>query len=107
MREELLLLALVVGAFTWAFRALPTILLKSEPKEGGVMARFLAATGPAAIATLFVAATVPQLYPEPRDIVPLIMGIIATVLGFLPKRSVVVATLLGATAYGFGYWVTQ
>lgn len=96
----LFLMALLTGLATWAFRALPTMLMTSEPKVGGLLARFLAATGPAAIATLFMASIAPQLVPVPRDLLPLAAGTLATVLAFLPRRSVIVATLAGALAYG-------
>lgn len=96
----LFLMALLTGLATWAFRALPTMLMTSEPKPGGLLARFLAATGPAAIATLFVASVAPQLIPVPRDLLPLAAGVLATVLAFVPRHSVIVATLAGAVAYG-------
>ena len=41
MRAELLTLALVVGAFTWAFRFFPTKLDVSAMKPDGVLARWL------------------------------------------------------------------
>ena len=64
------------------------------------MARFLAATGPAAIATLFVASVLPQLWPAPRDLVALLVGSAATVLAFWPRRSVVAGTLGSIGAFG-------
>lgn len=103
MSGDLVLLALMVGAANWAFRALPTLLLRREPQPGGVLSRFLAATGPAAIATLFAASILPQLYPAPKDLVPLAAGVTATILAFLPRRSVVAATLCGALAYGLAF----
>lgn len=94
------LMAVLTGVATWAFRALPTMLMRSEPKPGGLLARFLAATGPAAIATLFVASILPQLMPVPRDVLPLVAGVAATVAAFLPRHSVIVATVTGAVVYG-------
>lgn len=105
MNADLVLMAVLAGAANWAFRALPTMLLRSTPRADGVTARFLASTGPAAIATLFVASVLPQLYPVPRDLIPLAAGTAATVLAFLPRRSVVAATLAGALAYGIGFAV--
>ena len=104
MNTDLVVLAALAGAANWAFRALPTMLLKTEPKPGGTMARFLAATGPAAIATLFVASILPEVYPQQKNLIPLLAGVAATVLAFLPRRSVVVATLAGALAYGLAFW---
>lgn len=103
MNADLVLMAVLAGGANWAFRALPTLLLRREPHPGGMMSRFLAATGPAAIATLVVASILPQLYPAPRDLIPLAAGTAATVAAFLPRRSVVAATLAGATAYGLAF----
>ncbi len=97
---DIILMAVLAGAATWAFRALPIMFLRSEPRAGGMFARFLAATGPAAIATLFVASVLPQFFPVPRDMLPLAAGVVATVGVFLPRRSVIAATLAGAAAYG-------
>ena len=73
--------------------------------SGGIAARFLAATGPAAIATLFVASVLPQFWPVPRDLVPLAAGVLATVGGFWPRRSVVAGTLVGAAGYAAAFWL--
>jgi hypothetical protein len=100
MNGGLILMAVLAGAANWAFRALPTMVLRKPPRPEGAMAQFLAATGPAAIATLFVASVLPQLYPVPRDMVPLAAGVLATIAAFLPRRSVAIATLVGALAYG-------
>lgn len=104
MKAELVTMALMAGAANWGFRALPVILMKGEAKPGGIAARFLAATGPAAIATLFVASVLPQLWPVPRDTVALAAGVAATVAGFWPRRSVVAGTLIGAAGYALAFW---
>ncbi|MCC7320751.1 MAG: AzlD domain-containing protein [Rubellimicrobium sp.] len=106
MRGDLLLMAVLTGAATWALRALPTMLMRSEPTPGGILARFLAATGPAAIATLFVASVLPQLMPVPRDVLPLAAGVLATIAAFVPRRSIIAATLAGAVAYGAVFALT-
>ena len=106
MNTDLIWIAVLAGAATWAFRALPTILMTSEARAGGLLSKFLASTGPAAIATLFVASILPEIYPAPRDILPLIGGVAAVVLAFLPNRSVVLATLAGAIAYGVIFALT-
>lgn len=100
MNADVVLLALMAGAANWAFRALPIVLMKGEARPGGLLAGFLAATGPAAIATLFVASVLPQVWPVPKDIWPLVAGVGATIAGFWPRRSVVAGTLAGALAYG-------
>ena len=104
MSADLVILALLAGAANWAFRALPVLLMKREARPGGVAARFLASTGPAAIATLFVASVLPQLWPVPRDLWPLAAGVAATVLAFLPRRSVVAGPLCGAAGYAAAFW---
>lgn len=104
MNVDLAIMALMAGAANWAFRALPVILMRREARPGGMAARFLASTGPAAIATLFVASVLPQLWPVPRDLLPLAAGVAATVLAFLPRRSVVAGTLCGAAGYAAAFW---
>ncbi|MGA0541830.1 AzlD domain-containing protein [Neotabrizicola sp. VNH66] len=103
MSLALLAMAVLAGAANWMFRVLPTVLLRRDPQPGGLLSRFLASTGPAAIATLCVASVLPQLYPVPRDGLPLAAGVAATVAAFLPRRSVVLATLAGSAAYGLAY----
>lgn len=105
MKMELVTMAVMAGAANWAFRALPVLLMRRETRPGGLAARFLASTGPAAIATLFVASVLPQLWPVQRDIVPLAAGVLATVAGFWPHRSVVAGTLVGAAGYAAAFWL--
>ena len=104
MSGGLVLMALFAGAANWAFRALPILLMRREARPGGRVARFLASTGPAAIATLVTASVLPQVYPVPRDVVALLVGMVATGLGFWPHRSVVAGTLLGAAGYALAVW---
>lgn len=103
MRLEVLTLALIVGAFTWAFRYLPTRADISRLPQGGPLARFLAATGPAAIATLFTASVVP--FVQGGMPLPLGLGSIAVLAVFGATRSVVGATMAGSAAYGLGVWL--
>jgi branched-subunit amino acid transport protein AzlD len=99
MRLDLLAMALVVGAATYAFRVLPTRAARSDLPEGGLLGRFLASTGPAAIATLFVASVLPLVQAGGVP-VPMIVGTLAVVGAFAWRGSVVLATLAGAVAYG-------
>lgn len=103
MRAEILMLALMVGAFTWAFRVLPTRADMSAMPEGGLLSRFLAATGPAAIATLFTASVLPMLRGGGLPL-PLGAGVAAVLAVFGVSRSVVGATLAGSLAYGLAFW---
>lgn len=101
MTPDILLLALIVGAANWAFRYGPMRFgLGSGQSRGGALARFLASTGPAAIATLAVASVLPMIGPLPAQILPLLAGVLTVVGVWLWRRSVVLATLAGSLAYG-------
>ncbi len=102
MRAEILTLALIVGAFTWAFRFFPTKADLSGIAPDGVLARFLASTGPAAIATLFVASVLPMLRGSVP--LPLVAGTAAVLAVYAVARSVVAATLAGSAVYGAAFW---
>lgn len=104
MNTDLLIVALMAGAANWAFRVLPTRMARTAPQETGLMARFLAATGPAAIATLFVASILPALTLVPRDLAALVLGTGAVLAVFFRTRSVVGATLAGSVVYGLAVW---
>ena len=104
MRAEILTLALIVGAFTWAFRYLPLRADLSRLPEGGRLSRFLAATGPAAIATLFTASALPYLQGVLP--LPLILGTGAVLAVFAATPSVVGATMAGSAGYGLTVWMT-
>jgi branched-subunit amino acid transport protein len=104
MNADLLTVALLAGAANWAFRALPVITRSDRMATSGWLERFLSATGPAAIATLFVAAILPALSPDVRTLLPLIAGVLAVLAIYAARRSVVLATLAGALAHGLAVW---
>ena len=103
MRLEILTLALIVGACTWAFRFFPTKADLSGIKPDGILARFLASTGPAAIATLFVASILPMM--KGGMPVALIIGTASVLVVYAALRSVVTATLAGSVGYGLAVWL--
>ncbi|MGL4322391.1 MAG: AzlD domain-containing protein [Paracoccaceae bacterium] len=105
MRGDLLLMALAVGAATYAFRVLPARLARTDLSEGGLLARFLASTGPAAIATLFTASVLPLVQAAGLPL-PLVAGTMAVLGVFVWRRSVVLATLAGAAVYGAVFGLT-
>lgn len=105
MRLEILTLALIVGACTWAFRFFPTKADLSGIKPDGVLARFLASTGPAAIATLFVASLLPMVQGGLPLPLPLLIGTASVLAVFAAIRSVVLATLAGSVGYGLAVWL--
>lgn len=107
MRSDLLIMALIVGVFTWAFRFVPTKLDISGLPPDGLVSRFLAATGPAAIATLVAASIWPMVSVKATEAVPLVAGVIVVLAVFGWRRSVVQATLAGAVAYGAAFAMMQ
>ena len=106
MRSEVLTLALAVGALTWAFRYLPLRLSLHAVRPDTALGRFLAATGPAAIATLFVAEILPYLPVAVAGRMPLIAGVAAVLTVFYWRKSVVLATLAGSVMFGVTTWMT-
>ncbi|WP_284164656.1 AzlD domain-containing protein [Frigidibacter sp. SD6-1] len=106
MRLEVLALALIVGACNWAFRYVPTRANLHELPSGSPVTRFLAATGPAAIGTLFVASALPLVNDRSGPAtLTLGTGVGAVLLIYAATRSVAVATLAGALAYGGAFWL--
>lgn len=100
MRADVLELALIAGGFTYLWRYLPLRSNLHAMDRQGLLARFLAATGPAAIATLFVAELLPLMHTS----LPLqgraMVGVLGVLLAYRWRRSVVFATLAGALACG-------
>lgn len=106
MRADVLILCLIVGLCTWAFRVLPARLNLGDLPPQGFRARFLAATGPAAIATLFTASVLPTLTSaQAGTALPLMAGTGTVLAAFVASRSVVGATLAGAAGYGTAFWL--
>ncbi len=105
MNWELLTVAVMTGFANWAFRALPVIARADRIAAGGWLERFLSATGPAAIGTLFIASILPALVPEVVKLLPLAMGTMAVLAIWFTRRSVVLATLVGALVHGLTVWL--
>lgn len=100
MRPDVLEIALIAGACTWAFRFFPTRADLGRLAPHGLLARLLNALGPAAIAALFVAEIAPALSRPLAAQGPLVAGTLATLAVWVASRSVVGATLAGAAGYG-------
>lgn len=98
MRAEIVVLAACVGACIWALRVLPLGL--DLRRTAGRWARFFAATGVAAIASLFAAGVIPSLQGAPLATV---LGCLGVVGGYAISRSTVAATLLGSLIYGIAF----
>ena len=100
MRADVLQLALMAGGLTYLWRYLPLRLNLGDMPKDGLLARFLAATGPAAIATLFVAEMLPLLHGTQAVQGRASVGVMAVILAFAWRKSVVFATLAGACVCG-------
>ena len=100
MNSEFLLVTLLVGLGTWMLRFLPTRFMRGTGDPQAPLSRFLAATGPAAIAALYVGGVLPMLSTQIADIAPLVVGSLAVVAIYLWRRDVTLATLGGAICYG-------
>lgn len=105
MSWKLLTVALLTGAANWAFRALPVIVRTDRIVAGGWLQRFLSSTGPAAIATLFVASILPALTQDAERMIPIGLGTLAVLGSWFTRRSVVLATLAGALTHGATVWL--
>ncbi len=105
MNWELLTVAVLAGVANWGFRALPILARMDRMAVGGWLGRFLSATGPAAIATLFVASILPALTPDLARLLPVLTGTAAVLATWIACRSVVLATLAGAVAHGLTVWL--
>lgn len=105
MNWELLAVALATGAANWVFRALPILTHSNRETAEGPFQRFLSATGPAAIATLFVASILPTLSPDLDKLLPTAIGTLVVLGIWRLRTSVVLATLGGAFAFGFSVWL--
>ena len=100
MRGEIVVLAMAVGVCIWALRVLPLGLDLRRMSAHGRLARFFAATGVAAIASLFAAGMIPSLQAAPFATVIGCFGVIGT---YAVTRSTVAATLLGSVIYGIAF----
>lgn len=100
MRTDVLELALIAGGLTYLWRFVPLRISLGDMPPDGIASRFLAATGPAAIGTLFVAEMLPLLHGTQAVQGRAGIGVLAVILTFAWRRSVVFATLAGACACG-------
>ncbi len=105
MRAEVLEIALIAGVLTYLWRFLPLRANLRDMQPNGFLARFLAATGPAAIATLFVAEMLPLLHGTLAQEGRALVGVLGVGLAYAWRRSVVFATLAGALACGGAAWL--
>lgn len=105
MSWDLLTVALMAGIANWCFRALPILARTGRATAGGWLGRFLSATGPAAIGTLFVASILPSLTLDVGRLLPVLTGTLAVLAVWFTRKSVVLATLAGALAHGLTVWL--
>lgn len=103
MNPELVIVAVVVGLGTWLFRFLPTRMRGLSGARGGWVERATESIGPAAIATLFIASVIPDLTSRDSGLIAFLSGAAATAVVFAGRRSVALATIAGAVAYGVAF----
>ncbi|HEY8485533.1 MAG TPA: AzlD domain-containing protein [Longimicrobiales bacterium] len=100
MSKDLIIVAVAVGLGTWLFRFLPTRLGRSPALASGRLAGAMEAVGPAAITTLLIASVLPDLAAGGPERTAVLVGCGVTGVTYAVTRNVVVATLIGALAYG-------
>lgn len=100
MNLELILVTLLVGLGTYLIRFLPTFFMRGTGNPDAPLSRFLAATGPAAIAALYTGAVISSFAPDLKTIAPMLVGSLTVVAVYSWRKDVTVATLLGAVTYG-------
>lgn len=113
MSHQLLFVCLAVGVGTYLFRYLPTRWSRGARPTGpfgGALGGFLGSVGIAAVSALLAASLAPllgQLTGPGAAVrgVSLVVGLGATAITFGWRRSVALATLAGAAAYGLGFWL--
>ena len=104
MQPDVLILCLIAGGFTYLWRWLPIRLDLGGMGTRGWIARFLAATGPAALGTLFVAEMLPLAREGGPALLQAAVGTLAVLAVWTWRRSVVAATLAGALGAGLAAW---
>jgi branched-subunit amino acid transport protein AzlD len=100
MNAEFLIITFLVGLGTWMLRFLPTRFMRGTGDPDAPLSRFLSATGPAAIAALYIGAILPMVAPELHAIAPLVLGSGTVIAIYFWRRDVSLATLGGAFIYG-------
>lgn len=100
MNTEFLIVTILVGLGTWLLRFLPTRFLRGSGDPDAPLSRFLSATGPAAIAALYVGSVLPMVSTDLQAFAPLIVGSIAVVALYGWRRDISIATVGGAVVYG-------
>ncbi|WP_417578649.1 AzlD domain-containing protein [Pelagibacterium sp.] len=100
MNSEFLIITILVGLGTWLLRFLPTRFMRGTGDPNAPLSRFLSATGPAAIAALYIGAIIPMIAPQFQAIAPLVLGSGAVVAIYFWRHDVSLATLGGAIVYG-------
>lgn len=100
MNSEFWIVTTLVAIGTYLLRFLPTSLMRGTGNPDAPLSRFLSATGPAAIAALFVGSLLPRIAPDWPVIAPLAAGVLAVIAVYWWRREVTIATLAGAVAYG-------
>ncbi|BEN75006.1 L-valine transporter subunit YgaH [Serratia marcescens] len=103
MNTDVLVIGLVVGCANYLFRYLPLRLAPARAQPGikrGKAALLLDSIGIASICALLVVSSTPVVMREPDKLLPTLAGFAALALCFYRSKSIILSTLLGATAFG-------
>ncbi|MBU9811100.1 L-valine transporter subunit YgaH [Rahnella perminowiae] len=102
MSTDVILVCLLVGTVNYLFRYLP-LRLGSRQKsalKSGPLSRVLDSIGIASICALLVVSGTPEILRDQQKLLPSLAGFALLALIFWRTKSIVIATLTGAVAYG-------
>jgi len=102
MSTDVILVCLLVGTVNYLFRYLP-LRLGSRQKsalKSGPLSRVLDSIGITSICALLVVSGTPEILLDQQKLLPSLAGFALLALIFWRTKSIVIATLTGAVAYG-------
>ena len=107
MSTDVILVCLLVGVVNYLFRYLPLRMgarQKPGPKSGP-LSRVLDSIGIASICALLVVSSTPEILRDHQKLLPSLAGFVLRALIFWRTKSIIIATLTGALAYGLVFKV--
>jgi branched-subunit amino acid transport protein len=107
MSTNVILVCLLVGTVNYLFRYLPLRMgarQKLGPKSGP-LSRVLDSIGIASICALLVVSSTPEILRDQQKLLPSLAGFVLLALIFWRTKSIIIATLTGALAYGLVFKV--
>lgn len=108
MSTNVILVCLLVGTVNYLFRYLPLRLGARQTSgrlKSGPLSRVLDSIGIASICALLVVSGAPDVMRDPQRLLPSLAGFTLLTLIFWRTKSIIIATLTGAVAYGLVFKV--